>query len=208
MKDGAPLGHESERMDQQKPTNSQEEERLDAETLFRRHADFVANFLHRLGAPALDIDDLVQEVFLVAHRREGFVQRGAARPTTWLAEIAIRVASVNRRRKRRSREDPDTAVIGSIESDDVSVVRVVETNEAMRRVQRALDGLDEEKRAAFILYELEGESCAAIAAGLGIPVGTVYSRLHKARKEFMKAHERLLMRERRPVVATQARVAP
>jgi RNA polymerase sigma-70 factor (ECF subfamily) len=191
-----------------KATNADTGERLDAETLFRRHADFAANFLHRLGAPAPEIDDLVQEVFLVAHRRGGFVQCGAARPTTWLAEIAIRVASVNRRRTRRSKEDPATAVLSQVHSDDVSAVRVVEANEAMRRVQRALDCLDDEKRAAFILYELEGESCSAIAAGLGIPVGTVYSRLHKARKEFMKAHERLLKRERPPVMAAQARVAP
>ncbi len=195
-------------MNPPKATIRDDGEWLDAETLFRRHADFVANFLHRLGAPALEVDDLVQEVFLVAHRREGFVQRGAARPTTWLAEIAIRVASVNRRRKRRSREDPDLNAISQVPAGDASAVKVVETNEAMERVQRALDGLDEEKRAAFILYELEGESCAAIAAGLEIPVGTVYSRLHKARKEFMKAHERLLKRERRPLVAAQARVAP
>jgi RNA polymerase sigma-70 factor (ECF subfamily) len=137
------------------------------------------------------------------------VQCGAARPTTWLAEIAIRVASVNRRKQRRSKEDADDTVIDRTRSGDVSAVKVVETNEAMKRVQAALDSLDEEKRAAFILYELEGESCAAIAAGLDIPVGTVYSRLHKARKEFMKAHERLLKRERRPLVGgAQARVAP
>jgi RNA polymerase sigma-70 factor (ECF subfamily) len=190
------------------PAASKAEERLDAETLFRRHAEFVANFLHRLGVDALDIDDLTQDVFLVAHRRGGFVQYGAARPTTWLAEISIRVASVSRRRRRRSPEDPDTGAIGRVESNEVSAVRMVEANEAMRRVQRALDCLDEEKRAAFILFELEGESCAAIAAGLGVPVGTVYSRLHKARAEFVKAHERLLKRERRPVVATQARVTP
>lgn len=196
-------------MSEGKTTAKREGERLGAETLFRRHAEFVANFLHRLGVPTLEVDDLVQEVFLVAHRRDGFVECGAARPTTWLAEIALRVASVNRRRKRRSKEDPDDVLIDRVKSNDASAVKVVETNEAMRRVQTALDSLDEEKRAAFILYELEGESCAAIAAGLGIPVGTVYSRLHKARKEFMKAHERLLKRERRPLVGSaQARVAP
>lgn len=196
-------------MSQANTTTQREGERLGAETLFRRHADFVANFLHRLGVPALEVDDLVQEVFLVAHRRDGFVECGAARPTTWLAEIAIRVASVNRRKQRRSKEEPDDVLIDRTRSNDASAVKVVETNEAMKRVQAALDSLDEEKRAAFILYELEGESCAAIAAGLGIPVGTVYSRLHKARKEFMKAHERLLKRERPPLVGgAQARVAP
>jgi RNA polymerase sigma-70 factor (ECF subfamily) len=175
-------------------------EHLDAETLFRRHADFVAGFVHRLGVPAPELDDVLQEVFLVAHRRGGFRQLGAARPTTWLAEIAIRVASASRRRKRRSREDADMKGVSHAASDDVGAVRVLEANEAMQRVQRALDSLDEDKRAAFVLYELEGESCAAIAAGLGIPVGTVYSRLHKARQEFVRAHERLLRREQPRVV--------
>lgn len=67
-----------------------------------------------------------------------------------------------------------------------------ETAEALRRVQQALEVLDEAKRAVFILFELEGESCEAIAAGLNIPVGTVYSRLHKARKLFMEVHGRLV----------------
>lgn len=67
-----------------------------------------------------------------------------------------------------------------------------ETAEALRRVQQALEVLDEAKRAVFILFELEGESCESIAAGLNIPVGTVYSRLHKARKLFMEVHGRLV----------------
>lgn len=69
---------------------------------------------------------------------------------------------------------------------------LAETAEALRRVQQALEVLDEAKRAVFILFELDGESCESIAAGLGIPIGTVYSRLHKARKLFMEVHSRLL----------------
>ena len=60
------------------------------------------------------------------------------------------------------------------------------------RNQQGLDTLTPEKRTVFILYELEGESCDAIAAGLGIPVGTVYSRLHSARRDFARAHDRLV----------------
>nr|WP_276603309.1 sigma factor-like helix-turn-helix DNA-binding protein [Nannocystis pusilla] len=73
----------------------------------------------------------------------------------------------------------------------------------MRRVQQALDTLEEGKRAVFILFELEGESCEAIAAGLGIPIGTVYSRLHKARKLFMEAHARLVAAPPRPLARSQ-----
>ena len=79
---------------------------LDAAKLFREHANFVANFVIRLGMRREEVDDIVQEVFLVAHRRGGFIP-GVARPTTWLAEIALRVTSATRRRMRRSREDAD-----------------------------------------------------------------------------------------------------
>ncbi len=164
---------------------------LDAARLFRDHAQFVASFVVRLGMRREEVDDIVQEVFLVAHRRGGFVP-GAARPTTWLAEIALRVSSSTRRRLRRSREDPDVQTLADAVSSARSPGEQAETAEALRRVQQALEVLDETKRAVFILFELEGESCESIAAGLGIPVGTVYSRLHKARKLFMEVHARLV----------------
>lgn len=164
---------------------------LDAARLFREHAQFVANFVVRLGVRREEVDDIVQEVFLVAHRRGGFIP-GAARPTTWLAEIALRVTSAARRRQRRSREDPDVQTVSFAPSRTNGPGEQAETAEALRRVQQALDALDEGKRAVFILFELEGESCEAIAAVLDIPVGTVYSRLHKARKLFQEAHGRLV----------------
>lgn len=168
----------------------------DAASLFREHASFVANFLHRLGVSPTDIDDLVQDVFLVAHRRGGFIEDGRARPTTWLAEISIRVASVSRRSRRRSREQPDQDTVVDAHSRDVDPARAAEASQALDRVQAALDSLDPERRAIFILFELEGEPCQSIANAFGIPVGTVYSRLHKARKQFKDAHTR--MSERRP----------
>lgn len=170
----------------------------DAAALFRDHAAFVANFLHRLGATPAETDDLVQEVFLVAHRRGGFIEDGRARPTTWLAEISIRVASVARRSRRRSREQPDQDAVLNARSREPDPARAAETSEALDRVQAALDSLDADRRAIFILFELEGEPCQAIANTFQIPIGTVYSRLHKARKQFKAAHARLAERQRRP----------
>jgi RNA polymerase sigma-70 factor (ECF subfamily) len=163
----------------------------DAASLFREHASFVANFLHRLGVGPTDLDDLVQEVFLVAHRRGGFIEDGRARPTTWLAEISIRVASVSRRSRRRSREQPDQDTVVDAHSRDADPARAAEASQALDRVQAALDSLDPERRAIFILFELEGEPCQSIASAFGIPVGTVYSRLHNARKQFKDAHARM-----------------
>ena len=71
------------------------------------------------------------------------------------------------------------------------LLRLDSRDEALARVQQALDTLTPEKRAVFVLYELEGQSCDAVAKALGIPVGTVYSRLHSARREFTKAHAKL-----------------
>lgn len=165
-------------------------EHLDAEALYRAHSEFVGRFLLRLGAHGDDVPDLIQEVFLVAHRRGGFVV-DRAKPTTWLAEIAFRVSSDRRKKKNRRREDSDASTIELAPSRSASVGDRAEAREALARVQDALEQLTPQKRAVFVLYELEGESCEAIARGMGIPVGTVYSRLHSARREFSKAHAAL-----------------
>jgi RNA polymerase sigma-70 factor (ECF subfamily) len=171
------------------------QERIDAGTLFRRHAAFVASFLARIGIDRPELDDVVQEVFMIAHRRGGF-QAGPARPTTWLADIAIRVAANRRRARRRARVAPDEEKVARQAAGDPTPVEAIDARRSLDRVQRALEAVDEDKRAVFVLYELEGESCEAIAAGLGIPIGTVYSRLHAARKKFTRAYERLRLRER------------
>jgi RNA polymerase sigma-70 factor (ECF subfamily) len=165
-------------------------EHLDAAALYRAHADFVARFLLRLGAFGQDVPDLIQEVFLVAHRRGGFIP-DRAKPTTWLAEISFRVLSDRRKKTRRKLEDSDTESISMAPAQGASPGDTAESRESLARVQQALETLTPEKRAVFVLFELEGESCDSIAQGLGIPVGTVYSRLHSARREFVKVHQRL-----------------
>jgi RNA polymerase sigma-70 factor (ECF subfamily) len=162
---------------------------IQAEALFRAHAPFVAGFLHRLGVPHADVDDVVQEVFLVAHRKGGFVP-GEGQPRTWLAAIAIRLARSSHRSRSRRREDADERALSVITAAD-SPEETVQHRGALARVQTALETLDLEHRAAFVLYELEGESCEHIAGSLGVPVGTVYSRLHHARRRFQDAYEKL-----------------
>jgi RNA polymerase sigma-70 factor, ECF subfamily len=169
-----------------------------AASLFRAHAAFVASFLFRLGLEPAEIDDAVQEVFLIAHRQGGY-QPGPAQPRTWLAAIAIRVAMKAKTRHRRVRRDR------KILHDLIDILRPsedvpFEDVEARQIVQRILDQMDPERRAVLILFELEGEPCDSIAAALGVEVGTVYSRLHRARQEFQRACERLEMRRSRPVL--------
>jgi RNA polymerase sigma-70 factor (ECF subfamily) len=162
---------------------------LDAEALFLMHAAFVASFLHRLGTPRSEVDDLVQEVFLVAHRKGGYVP-GAAQPRTWLAAIALRIARASRRALGRRLESPDEHALAAVAARQDPCASA-EVRQSLARVQHALDALDLEHRAAFVLYELEGESCDSIAVTLDVPVGTVYSRLHHARRRFLAAYAAL-----------------
>jgi len=164
-------------------------EPIDTEALFRAHAAFVARFLVRLGVAKQELEDLVHDVFVVVHRAGGCAP-GSARPTTWLAEIALRLASSRRRAIKRDATAGDEA-LRTMRAGTAGPLRDAAAREALERVQGALDGLDMEKKSVFILYELEGESCESIADGLQIPVGTVYSRLHHARREFLHAYRRL-----------------
>ncbi len=159
---------------------------VSAEELFRQHAAFVARFLFRLGVRHDAIEDAVQEVFLVVHRQGGY-RPGAARPTSYLANLAVHAASAHRRRERvRGAREVDAPVddVASTRSDPVAVL---EANESLRRLQRALDRLEPDLRTVLVLVEIEGESCASIAAAMGIPAGTIYWRLHHARKKFERA---------------------
>jgi RNA polymerase sigma-70 factor (ECF subfamily) len=160
---------------------------IDSETLFKLYATFVASFLYRQGARGADIDDLVQEVFLTAHRRGGY-RPGVASPTTFLAHLALE-ANLKRRRgdgrwQRSHSGEASEATVGRGPSDPA---QALDATNAARRLQAILDGMEGPHRAVFILFELEGESCESIASGLKVPIGTVYSRLHAARRAFRES---------------------
>jgi RNA polymerase sigma-70 factor (ECF subfamily) len=149
--------------------------------LFRDHAPQVARLLRKCGVLADELDDAVQEVFLVAHRRGGY-EPGAALPFTWLGEIAIRVAFAYRRKRRaRAIEHVDAPAVRRAPSYRTPM-QDLEAGEMVRLMQAALLALAPEKRDVFISCEIDGRSCETVARDMGIPVGTVYSRLHAARK--------------------------
>ncbi len=163
--------------------------------LYHEHANFVARFIARIGAPRADIEDLVQEVFLVAHRQGGFRAQGA-KPTTWLAAIAFRIVGTHRRGLRRR-----DGILSSSEAADAKREVIADgapdafalqaANEQLTDVQRALATLEPDQAAVFVLFEIEQHSCADIAETLGLPVGTVHSRLHYARTAFTEAFARI-----------------
>jgi RNA polymerase sigma-70 factor (ECF subfamily) len=145
--------------------------------IFALHARFVWRALRYLGVPEADLEDVCQEVFLVVHRRlDEFEGRSTMR--TWVYGIALRLASDHRKRLRLRQErasDPPGASAG-LESCPV------ERAEARELLQKALDALDDDKRAILLLHEVEGFSIPEIADMLDVPVQTAYTRLHAARE--------------------------
>ena len=143
----------------------------------------------RVACDAADADDAVQETFVDVLRGIGAF-RGDAKLSTWLFRIAIRAATRVRNKTARRRHavtDAD-AVAGS----DDPVARAAERENA-QRLLAAIDQLPAAQRAVVGLAAIQGIEHAEIAAVLGIPVGTVGSRLHEARDRL-----RVLLAARRP----------
>lgn len=149
------------------------------DTLFRDYAQFVWRTLGRLGVPRKDLSDASQEVFLVVYRKLGDFE-GRSSVKTWIYGISVRVASAWRRKASHLREEmrPDAPEQATHPSQDGDLER----RQARERLMQALALLDDEKRAVFVLYELEELSMPQVAESLGCPLTTAYSRLHAARK--------------------------
>lgn len=166
---------------------------VDLESVYETCAGYVWVSLQRLGVRHADLEDLSHDVFLVAHKR--FAEfSGTVKVNSWLFGICLRVAANYRRRARfrhelaggaMTQEDGVTALAPASARPDQQALQ----REAERRAQRILDDMDLAKRAVFVMFELEGLSCQDIATQLGVPVGTVYSRLHAARSFFEREAE-------------------
>ncbi len=160
------------------------------ERIFREHGAFVWRTVRRLGASESDADDLTQEVFLIVHRKLGEFE-GRSSLTTWLYGIAVKVALAHRRRAHVRRElpteePPDTTL-------DAGPQDALLAAEQRSLLDRALSTLDDDKRAVFVLYELEELTMQDAALALDCPLKTAYSRLYAAREEvatFLRRHDR------------------
>ncbi|MBX3198975.1 MAG: sigma-70 family RNA polymerase sigma factor [Labilithrix sp.] len=161
--------------------------------LFEAHAAFVARALRRLGIPDRDVDDGLQEVFLIAQSKLDVIEPGKER--AFLLGVARRRASTLRRSLDRAarRSEQPLDWVKTTENPPDSVERT-EQEHARAMLDEVLDALPLDLRTVLVLHELEEMDIPEIAELLGIPVGTAASRLRRAREKFEVQAERMRAR--------------
>jgi len=144
------------------------------------HIDFVERTLRKAGVPPAEVDDEVQRTFMVVARRLDDVDLGAERG--FLFQVAINLAAHSRRKLARRREVSSDRLPEAIELF-ATPERLIERKQTRRLLDEIIDSLHESLGCVFRLSEFEGMNRAEIAAFLGVPRGTVASRLRRARAQ-------------------------
>ncbi len=175
--------------------------------VYEQTFDFAWRSARRLGVGASAIDDVVQDAFVVVHRRLGEFE-GRSSIKTWVFGILLRVVSDHRRTLRRKGGLAELPHEDLLPSTDEGPAESLEKAQAAALVNALLDELDDDKRAVFVLAELEEIPAPEIADVLGIPTNTVYSRLRAAREAFDKALARHRARERSETERARAKERP
>lgn len=152
-------------------------------SLHFRYYPVTVAFLRKLGVRQPDLEDASQEVFLQMHRYLPQF-RGNSQLKTWLYRLCITQARHVRRRRRLSEAlrswlsgNTETATAGAVLCED----------SARRRIEAALERLNENERLALVLYDMEGLSGKQVAETLRCKEATLWRRLHDARKKFIAA---------------------
>lgn len=154
-----------------------------ATAIVAQHADAVWRTLRRLGVRPSELDDGVQQVFLVLARRLEQVEPGRER--AYLLGVALRVATDYRRSQRRRPEDAtDSAALEERPHAGVSPENLLDEKRRLELLDRLIGQLPEELANVFVLHELEELTRAEISQLLAVPAGTVASRLKRAREQF------------------------
>ena len=160
--------------------------RLNFDEIYETWYDVVSRWVRALGGPEAEREDLVQDVFVVVHRR--LVDFDGENVPGWLYQIARRRVRDFRRLlwvknllHKRSEIPEGLMYVGPGPAD------ALETKEKRRLLEQLLAKLNEPERAALVLFEVEGYSGAQIANLQGVPLNTVWARIHKGRKK-LQAH--------------------
>ena len=144
---------------------------------------FVYRAALRLGAAESEVDDVAQEVFLIAFRKIEQFREG--RVTTWLYQICVNLTRDRHRRLRvRRRFQVLKAWFGQAPLDPPD--RRINAADAKARVRTVLSLMSSKHREVLVLQELEGLSTPEIAERVQCPATTVFTRLYYARKQFVR----------------------
>jgi RNA polymerase sigma-70 factor (ECF subfamily) len=164
-------------------------------TLYRRELRFVVHTVRRFGVPGPDVDDVVQEVFLVLFRRWHQLERGASlRP--WLYGVARRVSRNHLRSHARRRTESLSTMSESrgalvlADTDEPRADQRVARAQAWNQLRRALGHLSPDRQRVFVLVELEQMKSSEVARALCRSPNTVSSQVRLARRDLRQLLER------------------
>lgn len=164
---------------------------LDPDEIYRMHVRLVGRWVARLGGPAMDVEDTVQEVFTIAYARLSSF-RGDSSMATWLFGITDKVVRHRRRKQRWWRWPSGSAdeTARDLPAAGPDPLQAFEQVQAARSVYRILDRLKEGDRRVLILFELEELAADQVGELLGIKAANARLRLHRARARFLRAYQR------------------
>jgi RNA polymerase sigma-70 factor (ECF subfamily) len=163
--------------------------------LYEHEFSYVWHTVRRLGVAARDLPDVTHDVFVTVYRRLDTYD--SARPLRpWLFGVAYRTAADHHKRARTAREVVDD----QIEVHDPAPGAEQRLADAQTRqlVQQCLAALELDRRAVLIMHDIDGHAMPEIAAALGVPLKTMYSRLRLAREDFTAAVRRQKARRGEP----------
>ena len=155
------------------------------DTMYGQHLAKVMRWARRLAGPSADLEDLVHDIFLVVLRK-GFEFRGEATIDTWLFGITQRVVWSKRRKNQVRQWLFVQNQIDLVPPEPHTPQHELERREENARLYQALDRLPDMYRTAVILYELEELSGEEVARLTGVPLGTVWVRLHRGRERLLQ----------------------
>jgi len=154
-----------------------------ATDMFREHGRYAFRLLRRLGVHEADVDDVLQEVFVVVHRKLAEFDANRSR-RAWLYGICINLAASYRRTRRNRRELAVEQETEPVDHQAATPLEIVEARDARAFLDVMLAELPDPKREVFVLHIIEDLPMHEVAEALGCPLHTAYTRFYAAKKLF------------------------
>ncbi len=200
MKAKASLGevnHMGRPQPQDSPSDTGDEQALDISKAYREHGAFIGRSIMRLTGRGPHVDDLLQETFIIAFRRRASFEPDRTL-IAWLYGIAANLCRRYRRGLARFARAETRLRESHRPPSHPSLDAKLDEKKRAALVHQALSKLPFKQREVFVLYEIEGLEGAQIAGMLDIAEGTVWTRLHHARKKMTKSlRQRAALEEER-----------